>query len=170
MAGLLGAISGLGDKGPFNKLFEKLVPDTKSILDNKTSLEIQNLINQGKKDQIKDQGGNDRSLQDLKNKGLKDLAGIDSLTKNQILDKQQQFQKDFRDQGIKAFKDAGLPDFSYYAGNGSLNLGQTSDSIGGNASVRSLGQNLRLPKTGSSNWADLNGLSRPDTSALGKFM
>lgn len=155
LAGLLGGIGGLGGKGPFNQILDKVVPDTNSFLNRENNLDLQDLRNK-----------NNLDVQKLKNKNITDNTNKVTQNRLDLQKNQNDFTKAQRDQVIKAFKDAGLPDFAAF-GSGLKNLGSTSEGLGNGVRINSFGHRLNLNKTGDSPFADLNGLSRPDYGSLG---
>lgn len=177
-AGLLGALVGGG--GFTGKFIDKSIGAIESGKDRQRDVDIQKLINSGNLDQqgLKNKGAID--IQNLINSGnleqIKEVGGNQKQLKQMDIDGQLKLlrenfgqQDKWTNRGINSFEKAGLPEFAFWdRGGGGLNLGSTRDYLGGNNSVSSFGTGLRLPKTGTSPYADMNNLSRPDISAFGR--
>lgn len=140
----------LGGGGFTGKFIDKGADYIHDDMTNRNKLDIQNLIGDQKLDQISKIGKNN----------------LDEIGKT--LD----WKDKWINQGRQDFDKAGLPGFSFWGGGGGsnpLSIGSTQDFIGGNTRITSRGQNLNLPKSGNSPFADMNNLSRPDFSQLSSF-
>lgn len=139
LLGLLGGLGKLGESSPFSKLTDHALGIGDKAIDRETAMNLQKLINQGKIDTSELNIGGQMNL-------LKEQLG---------------HQDKWNQKGLDSFKEAGLPGFSFFNGGG-LNIGSSRSYIGGNNSVGSIGgPGVRLPRTGTSTFADLNGLSKP---------
>lgn len=122
-------------------------------IDGKNNLDLQNL-----------KGRNLLDLQNLIGEQKKDVTGMEIAGNKDLQKNQLDNQDKWINAGRDSFTKAGLPEFSFWdrGRGGPLNVGSTRSSIGGNNFVNSFGgPNTNLPSTGSSPYADLNGLSRP---------
>lgn len=154
MALLAGLLGGLFQKPTlFDKTIDSGFDFAKKGIDRETALQIGDQQNKGKFNLAKIIGEQNSKITD------KQIGGQLQLLKEALGN-----QDKWTNAGLQSYKDAGLPGFSFFdrAGRGNLNVGSTSSYIGGNNFVRSFGgPNTRLPATGTSTFADLNGLSRP---------
>lgn len=156
MAGILGALGGLsgllGKKTPFDKAVDGGFDLLNKGIDRETALGIGDQQIKGKKDIAKLIGDQNLKITD------KNIGGQLQLLKEALGN-----QDKWTQAGLDSYKEAGLPGFSFFDRNrGNLNVGSTSSYVGGNNFVRSFGgPGTKLPTTGTSPFADMNGLSRP---------
>lgn len=173
MAGLAGIAALLGKETPFDRFQKSGFDQLNNVQDRYTREIVQNLINSGNLNQIKEFNKGKLGQGELLNKGLlerQNLIGDQNLKitdKNiggnlNLLKESLGNQDKWRERGLNSFKEAGLPDFAFFQGGGGLNIGSTRSYVGGNNYVNSLGTpGTKLPTSGSSPWADMNGLSKP---------
>lgn len=116
------------------------------------------------------QNRNAFNISQARNENLLELQKLIGSQKQQINDSQLKQQRDIIDTSRNDYKNAGLPEFLTWGGGGrgGIDVGRTSSYVGGNNFVNSFGgPNTNLPTSGSSIYADLNGLSRPNQSNFG---
>lgn len=153
MAGFAALLGGLlGKPTLFDKTVDGGFDLAKRGIDRETALGIGDQQIRGKKDLAKIIGDQNLQITD------KQIGGQLNLLKEALGNQDKWNQK-----GLDSYKEAGLPGFAFFDRNrGNLNVGSTSSYVGGNNFVRSIGTpDARLPKTGTSPFADMNGLSRP---------